>query len=202
MKQCEGQMSLADLIAPGANNDEPPILLSEGQAVYKVVRGDVETHIVTDETWTCGEDNRGYRLKRIAGCWDCTWNTQIGKVIFADLRTARRVAEQYLAENEHVLARDIQTTEVIAYRYIYDSYEIINFYSVLKNGDVYFRYGSMYDHIGKKAEIKVFEKDRKKFIQYYGYAELKGYQPKYANMYKCSEHGAWLYATARYNFFE
>ena len=39
--ECEGQMSLKDLmdlIAPVVVDNEPPILLSEGQTVYKVVR--------------------------------------------------------------------------------------------------------------------------------------------------------------------
>lgn len=33
-----------------------------------------------------------------------------------------------------------------------------------------------------------------------GYTELEDYQPKYANMYKCSKQGSWLYAAARYEF--
>ena len=40
--ECEGQMSLKDLmdlIAPVVVDNEPPILLSEGQTIYKVVRG-------------------------------------------------------------------------------------------------------------------------------------------------------------------
>lgn len=82
MVQCAGQMSLMDLYAPLIAANEPPILLTEGQTLYKVVRGDIEMDIVTGETWTCGEGNRGYRLKRIGGCWDCTWNVQINKVVF------------------------------------------------------------------------------------------------------------------------
>lgn len=81
MIQCEGQLSLMDLLSLIAADNEPPRLLREGQTVYKAVRGDVETHIVTGETWTCGEGNRGYRLKRMGGCWDCTWNIQINKVV-------------------------------------------------------------------------------------------------------------------------
>lgn len=77
MKQCEGQISLMDLITSTATKDVPLILLAEGQTVYKVVRGDIETHIVTGKTWTCGGDNRGYDLDG-----DVTWNSQIGKIIF------------------------------------------------------------------------------------------------------------------------
>ena len=72
MNQCDGQISLMDMMNFFTQPDEkePSVLLSEGQHVYKVIRGDVEEHIVTGETWTCGENNRGYRLKRISGCWD------------------------------------------------------------------------------------------------------------------------------------
>jgi hypothetical protein len=200
MIQCEGQLSLMDLLSPIAADNEPPRLLREGQMVYKVVRGDVETHMVTGETWTCGEGNRGYRLKRIGGCWDSTWNLQINKTVFTDLEVAKRVAEQYLAENEHILAHDIRAIRVVAYRYKYNGRGITNFYAVLKDGNVYYRYGSMYEHIGKENEIKEFEKGRKKYIDFCGYKELKDYQPEYANMYKCSKKGTWLYAAARYEF--
>lgn len=38
MKQCEGQISLMDLLAPVIRTAEIPCLLHEGQTVYKVVR--------------------------------------------------------------------------------------------------------------------------------------------------------------------
>ncbi len=201
MIQCEGQLSLMDLLTPMPAADyEPPHLLREGQTVYKVVRGDVETHIVTGETWICGEGNRGYRLKRMGGCCDCTWNIQINQVVFTDRESAERVATRYLAENEHILASDIRATNVVAYQYEYNDRKITNFYSVLENGNVYYHYGSMYEHIGKENEIKKFEENRRGHIGSYGYTELKEYHPKYANMYKCQKHGTWLYATARYEF--
>lgn len=37
MVQCAGQMSLMDLYAPLIAANEPPILLTEGQTLYKVV---------------------------------------------------------------------------------------------------------------------------------------------------------------------
>ena len=198
--ECERQISLKDLmdlIAPVVVDNEPPILLSEGQTVYKVVRGDVEECIAEGRTWVCGEDNRGYDLDK-----GMAWNTQIDKVVFTDLEAAKRVAERYLAEHEHVLGKDIRATEVVAYRYMYNGLEIVNFYAVLENGDVYFRYGGMYEHIGKENEIKKFEMDRKKCVEFFGYAELKDFQPEYANMYKCAKRGAWLYAKAQYEFIE
>lgn len=69
MIQCEGQISIMDLLAPVIRTAEIPCLLHEGQTVYKVVRGDVETHTVQKRTWTCGGNNRGYDLDG-----DVTWN--------------------------------------------------------------------------------------------------------------------------------
>lgn len=202
MIQCEGQMSLMDLLAPVVVNKEPPILLSEGQTVYKVVRGDVEIHVVTGETWTCNESNRGYRLKRMGGCWDCTWNTQINKIIFANLEEAKRIAEQYFEKNEHILAGNIKATEVVAYKIVPTYGERIAFYAVLEDGTVYFHYDCMYDHIGSACEIESFENNRQTTIgKIGGYEILDNYQPEYKNMYKCNSKG-WKYAEARYEFID
>lgn len=195
MIQCEGQMSLMDLLTPVATGNEPPRLLSAGQTVYKVVRGDVEECIVGERTWACGTDNRGYDLDK-----GVTWNTQIDEVVFTEREPAERVAEQYLLENEHILGKDIRATRVVAYRYKYYDREVINFYAVLGNGDVYFRYGSMYQHIGKKDEIKEFEKARSKHIESAEYEELSDFQPEYKTMYK-RKHKSWLYAEAGFEYF-
>lgn len=195
MIQCEGQMSLMDLLAPVATDNEPPRLLSAGQTVYKVVRGDVEECIVGERTWACGEGNRGYDLDK-----GMAWNTQIGRSVFTEREPAERVAAQYLSEHEHILGKDIRAARVVAYRYMYFDREVINFYAVLENGDVYFHYGSMYQHIGKKAEIKKFEKDRSEHIESAWYEELSDFQPEYKTMYKCKR-DKWLYAEAEYEYF-
>lgn len=201
MIQCDGQINMFDFIKESrVANQEIPILLRDGQTIYKVVRGDVETQVVNGKSWICSENNRGYRLKREYG-WDCTWNSQFGKVVFDDLETARAVADKYLSQNEHILGKDIRAVKVTAYRYERsDGYEIINFYAELENGDVYFNYGCMYEHIGKASEIKDFEEERQTNIRFPGYEELEDYQPQYANMYKCHKRGSWLYAAARYEF--
>lgn len=203
MKDIEGQISLTDLfelISPQQKFDEPPILLHEGQRVYKVVRGDVEEHIVTGESWTCGEENRGYRLKRVGGCWDCTWNTQINnRVVFTDRIRADQEANKYLSENEHILAKDIRATNVVAYRYKYNDNEFVDFYAVLKNGDVYYHYGSMYEHIGDKKEIKSFEKKKHECMGRNVCEEIEDYQPVFHNMYK-RKNEKWKYAAARYQY--
>ena len=195
MIQCEGQISLMDLLAPVATDNEPPRLLSVGQTVYKVVRGDVEECIVGERTWVCGTDNRGYDLDK-----GVTWNTQIDEVVFTEREPAERMAEQYLSEHEHILGKDIRATRIVAYRYMYFDREVINFYAVLDNGDVYFRYGSMYHHIGKKDEIKKFEEARSKHVESSGYEELNDFQPEYETMYK-RKHKSWLYAEAGFEYF-
>ena len=199
MEQLEGQLSLTDIfqnfIRP-TFNQQTPMLLHEGQTVYKAVRGDVETHIVQKRTWTCDVNNRGYDLDG-----DVTWNSQIDKIVFTTREPAERIARQYLAEHEHILAEDIKATEVVAYRYECYEREVIQAYAVLENGTYYFKYGGMYDHIGKKAEIKKFEEERQRCIEHNDtYAVLENYTPRYKNMYKC-EHSSWLYATARYQYF-
>ena len=196
MKQCEGQISLMDLITSTATKDVPLILLAEGQTVYKVVRGDIETHIVTGKTWTCGCRSR----HRWGPEWMWTWNSQIGKIIFTSREPAERVAQEYLAEYEHILAENIRATGVIAYRYEYRGREIVQSYSILEDGTFYFKYGSMYEHIGKEVEIKKFEEERQHCIERNDtYAVLENYKPQYKNMYKCG-HSSWVYAEARYEY--
>ncbi len=191
--ECDGQINLMDLLIPENSENEPPVMLTEGQRVYKVIRGDVKECIVGKRTWSCGHNNRGYDLDR-----DVTWNTQIGRVVFTEREPAESAAARYLAENEHILGKDIRATDVEAYRYMYFDKEVINFYAVLENKNVYFHYGGMYQHIGKKSEIKKFEEDRSKHIESDGYMELGSYQPEYKNMYRCNR-DSWLYAEARYN---
>lgn len=205
MKDIVGQISLTDLfnfMSPQVKKEEPPILLHEGQKVYKVVRGDVEEHIVTGEkSWVCGENNRGYRLKRISGCWDVTWNRSIGVNVFTDLQEANVKAEKYIAENDCILAGNIKAKAVVAYRYLYDGREIIQYYAVLDDEAVYFHYASQYRHIGKKKEIIQFEKDREKNRKREEYEEIEDYQPVFANMYKC-KNDSWIYAEAKYQYLD
>lgn len=206
MKDIVGQISLVDFmdfLSPQTKPNEPQILLYEGQKVYKVFRGDVGECIVTGEkSWICGENNRGYRLKRIDGCWDVTWNDSIGLNVFTDLHEAHEKAENYIRDNDCIRAKDINAKEVVAYRYLYDSREITQFYAVLDDGTVYYRYGGMYEHIGSKKEIAKFENERNENRKrHLGYEEIKDYYPVFVNMYKCSN-SDWLYATARYQYID
>ena len=159
----------------------------------------MEEHIVTGETWTCGENDRGYRLKRLSGCWDVIWNSSIGLNAFTDLREANVKAQQYIEEHDCILAGDIYPQYVVAYRYLFNDREVINFYAIIDNDTVYFNYGSKYEHIGTMKEIELFEKDRNTNLKRHdGYEEMPDYQPVFANMYKCNGHDTWMYASARY----
>lgn len=203
MKDIAGQISLTDLfnfMSPQVKKEEPPILLHEGQRVYKVIRADVEEDIVTGKSWVCGESNRGYTLKRIEGCWDVTWNSSVGVYVFTDLQEAYAKAEQYIAENDCILAGNINAKEVVAYRYLYHGREIISFYAILNDNTVYFHYGSMYEHIGKKEEISKFESERNESIEREGYEEIADYHAVFHNMYRCKDN-EWIYAAARYQYF-
>lgn len=203
MKDIVGQISLTDLMdffASQSKPEEPQIMLHEGQKVYKVIRGDVEEHIVTGESWICGENERGYRLKRVAGCWDVTWNRSIGVNVFTDLQEANAKAHEYIAENDCLLSGDIKAKEVVAYKYVYDGREIIRFYAVLDDDSVYYDYGSMYDHIGTNEEIKKFKNEmNENRKRQSGYKEISDYKPVFSNMYKC-KYGTWKYAEARYQY--
>lgn len=202
MKDIAGQISITDymnFLYSQPKPKEPQILLYEGQKVYKVIRGDVDEHIVTGETWVCGENNRGYRLKRISGCWDVVWNTSIGVSVFTDKSDANKKAEQYFAENECIRTEDIKAKEVVAYRYVYNGTEITNFYAVLNDGMIYYHYGSIYEHIGTRKEIAEFEKNMHECMEQNICEEIADYRPVFHNMYKCNG-GSWKYAEARYQY--
>lgn len=101
--ECEGQMSLKDLmdlIAPVVVDNEPPILLSEGQTVYKVVRGDVEECIAREE--------HGFAAKIIEAMTSIkVWHGihRLTRLYLLIWKQQSRVAERYLAEHEHVLGK-------------------------------------------------------------------------------------------------
>lgn len=203
MNQIDGQISLTDLfdlMSPQKKTMEPPILLREGQKVYKVIRGDVEECIVTGRSWVCFETNRGYTLKRLGGCWDVVWNDSIGVNLFTDLKEANEKTEKYLIENDCIRAGDIKAKEVFAYKYLYNDREIVSFYAVLEDDTVYYKYGGMYEHIGTMKEMAGFEKDMHNDRKRDGYEEIADYLPVFTNMYKC-KNDTWLYAAARYQYF-
>ena len=203
MKDIVGQISLADFmdfLYPQPKPNEPPILLYEGQKVYKVIRGDVEECIFAGETWAYHESGRGYRLKRMDGLWDTIWNSSIGLNAFTDMKKAIEEAEKYIKDNDCIRAKDINAKDVVAYRYLYNEREITQFYAVLDDGTVYYKYGGMYEHIGRKKEIAKFENERNSNRKrHLGYEEIMDYHPAFVNMYKCSN-SDWLYATARYQY--
>lgn len=115
-----GQINMFDIINPAEEIKEPPILLSIGQTVYKVVRGDIgELYVYDEKSWICGDGNeRGYRLKEKGSGYDCAWNRSIGVDVFTDYTSAESTALSYINSHDVMLGAEIKASEVIAYRYI------------------------------------------------------------------------------------
>lgn len=188
-----------------SKSEEPPILLSKGQAVYLVNKADVIKCTVSDDenSWICGENNRGYRLIRDTGGYDCTWNDRIlGKEAFTDYESAKQKADEYLKSHDGIiLAGDIKPICTIAYSYIRDcdNREMTVFYCDLGDDMYYIKEFMTYHHIikGKKAINKFMEQQE---FQYDSPKEIDGFVPNFKNMYKCTEQSDWDYAECEYTY--
>lgn len=199
---CDGQMNLFEWLHQQAMplQEESPILLHPGDKVYLVVRGDIEEHTVLDRTWSLSGGNRGYDLDH----WQ-TWNSKIGKTTFTCYEDAEKTANEYIAANENdvILAKDIKPVKVVAYSYAGYEDDVIDYYAILEDGNIYYSYGSMYEHIGTDAEIKKFEQGMAESIKNHkNITILEDYKPTFKNMYKVDKKDSWLYAAARYQYFE
>ena len=198
-----GQISLFDLIEPQEQIvSEPPILLQAGQTVYRVLRGEVIKCQVQDEKpWLCGKENqeRGYRLKKENGCYDCTWNYELGQNVFLDYNAANNKAQHYFKEHEVIKAENIRAvrTEAYAYKRDCDSRDKVAFYSVLNNGMLYIKGFYTYHHMVENTEKNIKEFLKQREIET-GEAKEIIYEPEFKNMYKCGKSSNWEYAEAEY----
>lgn len=178
---------------------EPDVLLKEGQTVYKVIRGDVEELIYIGGTWLYNEGKeRGYRLKRVAGCYDCTWNKEIGSVVFFDRKEAETVAAAYLNCHDVIRSSDIHPVNTVAYKYG----ERTAFYSELDNGCYYMKNFMTYPYLILKENGK---KMLKKFMEQKEIATEKAtlltqFSPVYENMYRIRQEYEWDYSVARQTY--
>lgn len=209
--ECEGQTDIFDFI----KEPEPEILLAPGEHVWKVVRGDILEYEVEDWTYTCGKEkeNRGYGLIYIdpekpdsdVRTYSRAWNTTIGNTVFKSIDEAKKKAAENMKIYEHILASDMHPKKIVAYEIIANGHRNVEWYAELDNDLIYFNYGCMYCHIGTKKEIKEFDKkisSYKELTQYRSMRELKDFEPRFENMYKCKDHENWLYAGARYGYME
>jgi hypothetical protein len=196
-KQISGQINLFDIFKEEPK--ESPVLLNPGQIVYLVVRGDIEPYKVSDRSWDIQGTNRGYDLFNIESNThsNVTWNVNINKDTFTDKDSAELKANEYIFNNDCILAKDMYIKELVAYKHGYLGKEIYNWYAVLENNMIYYHYGGKYDHIGSTDEIKTFEEDNSKVDSTVVY----DYIPHFKNMYKCDTDSNWLYADAHYQFF-
>ncbi|WP_342756761.1 hypothetical protein [Kineothrix sedimenti] len=196
-----GQINMFDIINPAEEIKEPPILLSIGQTVYKVLRGDVIKYTVYDEkSWICGDNDRGYRLKVKGGCYGVTLNSRLGIETFTEYKSAKEVAEAYINNHNVMIGAKIKASEVIAYRYIRecDNREMKAFYARIGSGLLYVKEFMTYEHI-----IDDTAKNIKKFMEQqefkYDQPEQFDYIPKFKNMYPCRKDVDWMYAPAEYS---
>lgn len=184
---------------------EPPILLSKGQAVYLVNKGEVIKCVVCDDenSWICGENNRGYRLMKDTGGYTCTWNDKIlGKEAFTDYESARNKAGEYLKSHDGIiLASDIRPISTVAYSYIRDcdNREMFSFYCDLGNDMYYIKEFITYHHIikGKKAIKKFMEQQE---FKYDNPKQIDDFLPHFKNMYRCTKQSDWDYAECEYTY--
>lgn len=198
MEQLKGQMSLFDIFKE--ENNESPVLLSPGQLVYLVIRGDVETYKVSEHSWDLWEGkDRGYDLLGIDGnSHNTTWNRNINEDTFLSHYDAVAKASDYINSNDCILSDDMYIKKLVAYKHTYLEKEIVEWYAILDNDMVYFHYGCMYDHISSINEIAAFEK--KVHENNYNIEEIFDYKPKFKNMYRCCKDCKWMYASAHYQY--
>lgn len=192
---CNGQMSIFDFM----ERDEPAILLKPGEHVWEVLVGDTFEYEVEDWTYLCGEKDRGYGLIDLESSngdfhtYSRAWNSTIGVTIFKTFEEAMVEAKKNLEKVEHILAEDMVPKKVIAFTSNRWRTEYVEWYAELGDGLFYYRYGSMYDHIGSEKEIRKF---KEKLCECEG-VEVKDYHPTFKNMYKVDDKG-WLYAGAKF----
>lgn len=197
------QLDIFSILEP--QKKEPPILLNKGQTVYLVNKADVIKCTVSDDedSWICGENNRGYRLTREKGGYDCTWNDRIlQKEVFTDYESARNKADEFLKTHDGIiLAKDIKPISIITFSYIRDcdNCELTAFYCDLGNDMYYIKEFMTYHHIckGQKAIKKFMEQHE---FKYDNLKQIDGFTPEFRNMYRCTEQSDWDYAECGYTY--
>lgn len=195
MNDVVGQMSLLDFYKE--ETKEAPVLLKPGQIIYMVVRGDIEAYKVDNRTWNLAGTNRGYDLNSVDGSRkNVTWNRAINKNVFLNYTDAETISEEYIKNNECILAEEMYIKELVAFKHSFNEREIPEWYAVLDNDMIYFHYGCKYDHIGPSSEIKEFESGIKEHASH----PIFDFEPHFHNMYKCDISSKWLYASAHYQY--
>lgn len=197
--ECRGQINIFDIIKPEIK--EPQILLTPGQRVYVLKKGDVKTATVTAETWECGTE-RGYRLQYTANGYGCTWNSELGKKIFTEKEEAVKRAEEFILTHDVIPAENICSVKTTAYQYIRetDNRLMTAFYAELDSGMVYIKEFMTYGHLvkaeRKKEAIRQFMEQNE--FKYCAPTETE-YIPQFRNMYLIRQKCDWDYAEADYS---
>lgn len=198
-------------------NAEPPILLQEGQIVYRVLRCDIIPYKVSGDTWVYNTSDNGKQRNYDLLTLDehpshsVCGNNSINNGIYLTLEDAERWQAKMIEiyGDELLQAKDMKIEKVVAYSYIHSDFyangtdkEVINFYAILDNDLIYLNTGSKYDHCYSNIEVGIaeFENDKAKLLEYgKNITDLSDYEPVLQNMYK-SGHDTWDYSEARYYY--
>lgn len=207
------QISLFDIFSNmGLSNtgDEVPNLLTAGQYIYRVIRGEIEKFTYTGENWLCSS-GRGYRLQNLEKTgYDCCWNRTLGEDAFQTYEEAATKAEENKKKACMITKEQLQAVPVFekkVYAYQYGKVSKSG-YLILENGWVYVARGMMYKHLyqfesAEKAKKWMDANFEKKYLS----SEVKEkriYEDvdmpiEFKNMYKCKKGTDWHYAEARYS---
>lgn len=204
--ECTGQIGIFDLMTENVYQNVAIKDLTQGQYVFRVLKGDIKELVATGEKWQTSDGSVCYRLMSLGKndrTYDVAKSEELNTSVFVCKNDAAIMAESYLLQHDVIKADKIKPVNVIAYSYVRscDQRNMISFYSELENGMVYIKGFMTYDHL-------ILEKNKKKFLklfmeqQEFKYENPKEimYLPCYKNMYKTSELSDWDYAEAAYTY--
>ena len=204
-KEDENQLNLFDWIV-GVEDQvmdeiDLPILLHEGDIIWKVDMADVTKYTVTSEkSWTVGDSFRGYRIQNDNGTYNVASNDSIGISFFFSEEEAKFHAERWAKKYEMIWAKEIRFSNIEAYSFVRecDDYKMVAFQAEIGNGLLYEKNFYTYAHI-----VKDTPKNRKAFLKdirekYTNSVRVENIDISAKNMYRCQSDSGWEYAESGY----
>ena len=209
---CTGQISIFDIltekddIKEALATPQSPLALTDGQPVFRVTRGLIDTFFYKGDNWTVeknGEIETIYGIQDGYG-YDSFPKSALGVSYFTTAEEAESKAEQYILEhrNDILVIRPEYIVQTVAWSFIRacDGRKMTAFISELKNGMTYMKDFYTYYHVLDKKFDKVFKEYTKSFNfkQYDNLVKEKDFKPNCYMLYACEEGNSWAYAEARY----
>lgn len=202
----EGQISIFDWLAEADEKKEDPTMLSPGQKVWMVIKGDIQEYKVTDEAPWNYTGRLVYRLQQDNGLYWTLPVNELGSIFFLDCDAAQKKANEYFnVHTDVIFAHQIKPVETKVYSYIRDcdGRELFSYYAILPDGKVYVKKFMEYEHIVAFNSVENARESMKTDFfrqQAFQYAspQEKDIVPTFKNMYRCKNDSGWLYATAWY----